>query len=156
MQGINIAEQGHVVNVIPPIDITGGVNGDRFKMNNYGKATIIVQVGVSSAAFTKIIVREADAATSGNVTDIAFSMYKEETAAGDTLGARAAIAAAGYTPHANDNIMYVIDIDASELTDGRNWIELALTNGTNAVLASAIAILSGSRFGHDQNETALV
>ena len=32
MQGFNIAEMGHVVNVLPPIDITGGVVGDRFKM----------------------------------------------------------------------------------------------------------------------------
>ena len=60
--------------------------------------------------------READAFTSGNVTDIAFAVYKEETASGDTLATRVAVAATGVTPSANDNIFYVVDIDARDLT----------------------------------------
>lgn len=155
MPGINIAEMGHVVNVIPPVDITGGVTGDRFSMENYSHATIVVQVGVSASAFTKIIVRECDAATAGTATDIAFAVYKEETALGDTLAGRVAVAATGVTPSANDNIFYVIELDARELTDGFQWIELALTNGSNSVIASAIAILSGSRFANDQSATAI-
>ena len=79
MQGFSVAEQGHVVNIIPPVDITGGVNGDRFKMANYAHATIIVQVGVSAAAFTKIELWECNAATGGvDATDnvkIAFNVF---------------------------------------------------------------------------------
>lgn len=157
MQGINLAERGHIVNVIPPIDITGGKNGDRFHLKNHGKATIIVQIGVSAAAFTKIIMREADAATGGNTTDIAFAVYKEETALGDTLGARTAVAATGVTPSANDTIFYVIDIDARELTDGFEWLEVALTNASaNSVIASVVAILTGSRYAGDLSATAIV
>ena len=152
--GINLAEAGHIVNILPPIDITGGVLGDRFSMANHARATIIVQIGVSAAAFTKIIINEANAATSGTAQAIAFNVYKEETAAGDTLGARTAVAAAGVTPNAADTIFYVIDIDARELTDGFNFIELSLTNGVNAVLASAVAILTGSR--HASAESASV
>lgn len=155
MQGINIAEQLHVVNILPAVDITGGVTGDRFSMENYRHATIIITVGVSAAAWTKIIVRECDAASGGTATDIGFNLYAEETAAGDTLGARQEVAAAGYTPSANNSIMYVIEIDAAELTDGYPWIELALTNGVNSVIAAAVAVLSGPRYANDQSATAI-
>ena len=87
MAGINIAEMGHIVNILPPIDITGGAFSDVFSMENYAHATIIVQIGVSAAAFTKLIVEECDDFTPTNHTDIAHYIYKEETAEGDTLGA---------------------------------------------------------------------
>lgn len=162
MAGTYIAEWGHVVNVIPPIDITGGVNGDRFTMENYAHASIIVQVGVSAAAFTKVELWECNAATGGSdATDnvkIAYRVYKEETALGDTLdtGTSAAdVTTAGITPSANDNIFYVIEIDAAQLTDGFPFLELRLTNGVNSVIASAVAVLSGSRYSNPASATAL-
>lgn len=155
MQGINLAEQGHFVNVIPPKNITGGAVGDRFHLKNNGHATILVQVGVSAAAFTKILVRAADAATAGNTTDIAFNVYKEETALGDTLGTKTAVAATGLTPDAADNIMYVIEIDATELPAGKPWIEVELDNvSARSVLASCAAILTGARYQGDPANTA--
>ena len=157
MQGFNIAEMGHVVNVIPSIDITGGKKGDIFSMKNYAHATIIIQVGVSVAAFTKILVNECSAFDGSDRQAIAYSIYKEETALGDTLGARTAVALAGLTPSANDTIFYVIELDARELSDARQFVEIELTNASgNSVIASVVAILSGSRYGGDQSATAIV
>lgn len=160
--GFNVSEAGHIVNVIPPIDITGGVNGDRFTMENYGHASIIVQVGVSAAAFTKIELWECNAATGGvDATDnvkIAYRAYKEETASGDTLDSgtsAATVTTAGVTPSANDNIFYVLEVDAAQLSDGFPFLELRLTNGVNSVIASAVAILSGSRYANAASPTAL-
>ena len=155
MPGFNIAEMGHIVNILPPVDITGGVTGDVFSMANHSHATIIVQVGVSAAAFTKIIVNECTDFAATGVTAIAYSVYKEETAAGDTLGARTAVLAAGLTPSANDNIFYVIELDAAELSDGYNFVQLSLTNGVNSVIASAVAILSGARYAGTESSTAI-
>lgn len=149
------AQDGHIVNALPPIDITGGKDSDVWTMKNYAHATIIVQVGVSAAAFTKIILQACDDFTPSNTTDIAFRQYAEETAAGDTLSAVTAVAATGTTPNAADNIMYVIEIDAAELPAGFPCLRLHLTNGVNSVIASAIAILSGSRFAKDTNATAI-
>jgi hypothetical protein len=151
---MNLSEQGHIVNIIPPIDITGGVTSDVFSMKNYDHATIIVQVGVSAAAFTKLIVEKCDDFVPTTHTDIAYSVYKEETDAGDTLGARTAVVAAGLTPSANDNIMYVIELDAAELEDC-DKVRLEITNGVNSVIASAIAILTGSRYAGDQSPTVI-
>ncbi len=156
MQGINVAEMGHVVNVIPPIDISGGKKGDIFTMENYAHATVIIAIGVSAAAFTKILVNECSDLTGSDRTAIAYSVYKEETAAGDTLGARTAVALAGLTPSANDTIFYVIELDARELSDDRQFVEIELTNTSpNSVIASVVAILSGSRYGGDLSVTAI-
>lgn len=155
MKGITVAQQCHVVNILPPIDITGGVDSDVFSLKNHAHASIIVQVGVSAAAFTKIILQACDDFTPSNTTDLAFSLYSEETAAGDTLAAVEAVASTGKTPSANDTIMYVIEVDASELPAGKPNLRLHLTNGSNSVIASAIAILSGERFSGDTNATAI-
>ncbi|MGE5559396.1 MAG: hypothetical protein ACM3WV_12445 [Bacillota bacterium] len=155
MQGIVIAEQCHIVNILPPIDITGGAVSDVFSMKHYNHATIIIQIGVSAAAFTKIILEECDDVVPTTHTDIAHYIYKEETAAGDTLGARTAVASTGTTPSANDNIFYVIELDASELSAGFDYVRLELTNGANSVIASAVAILSGARHASDQSPTVL-
>ena len=156
MQGFNVAEMGHVVNVIPPVDITGGKKGDIFSMENYAHATIIIQIGVSAAAATKILVNECTDFSGSDRTAIAHAIYKEETAAGDTLGARVAAAAAGETPSDNDTIFYVIELDARELSDGSQFVEVEITNASaNSVIASAVAILSGSRYGGDQSATAI-
>lgn len=148
-------ENLHFVNLVPAVDITGGVTGDRFHMRHHKKAIIVISGGVSAAAWTKIILRSCSAATAGTATDIPFTLYAEETALGDTLGARTAVAATGHTPSANNGILYIIELDADELLDGHDWVELALTNGANSVIASAIAILSGSRYSGDQSGTVI-
>ena len=155
MKGINLAEGGKIVNILPPIDITGGKTGDVFSMAKHAHATIVIQIGVSSAAFTKILVNECTSLAAAGATAIAFSVYKEETAAGDTLGARTAVLAAGLTPSANDTIMYVIELDASELSVDSHFVQLELTNTTNSVIASALAILTGPRYAEAENATVI-
>ena len=55
MNGYNISEAGHLVNILPPVDITGGKTCQAFSMANYRHASILIQIGVSAAAFTKIV-----------------------------------------------------------------------------------------------------
>ena len=147
MKGFNLAEGGHFVNVVPPKDITGGVTGDRFSMKHFQHASIIVQLGVSAAAPSAIIVRSCTAETSGTATAIPFRYYSETTAAGDTLSAKADATASGITTiTANDGCFYVIEIDSEELEDGAPWVEVAITNTTNSVIASVGVVLSGARY----------
>lgn len=155
-KGIVIAEECHVVNILPPIDLTGGVTGDVFTMKDYSHVTIIVQIGVSAAAPTKIIINECNTIAGGAANAIAHAIYIEETAAGDTLGSRTEVLAAGTTPSANDNIFYVIELDAAALAEGFNFVQLSITDGGNATLASAIAILSGARYQEAGSRTAIL
>jgi hypothetical protein len=156
MKGFVISEQGHIVQVTAPVDVTGGATGQAFSMKNYQHASILVLIGVSAAAFTKIVVNQATDVSGSNPVAIPFSIYKQETAgAHDVLGARTAVAAAGYTPSANDGIFYVIELDAAELADGSPYVQVQLTNGTNSVIAAIVAVLSGARYAETQSPTVL-
>jgi hypothetical protein len=156
MKGFVIAEQGHVVNILAPIDITGGKTAQAFSMKKHGHASILLAIGVAAAAFTKILVNQCTDAAGDNPVAIPFSIYKQETAGAshDVLGARTAVTAAGYTPSANSGIFYVIEIDASELADGSPYVQLQLTNGSNSVIASAVALLTGARYAEVSSATA--
>lgn len=161
MKGIVTAEQEHIVNILPPVDITGGKVSQAFSMAKHGHATIILQIGVSAAAPTKIFVDQGTATAAvgtaiAGAAHIPFSIYTQETAGADqdVLSARTAVTVAGYTPAATDGIFYVIELDASELTDGNPWVQLNVTNGVNSVIASAVAILSGERYAGSQSATA--
>lgn len=160
-KGFYTAQKGHVVNHLPPVDITGGTTGQAFSMANAAHATIILQIGVSAAAPGLVTVQAgtATAAVGANVAGaaaIAFDVFKQETAgaANDVLSTRTAVAAAGFTPAATDGIFYVIEIDADNLPANKNWVQLALANTTNSVIASAVVILSGERYAGEANPTA--
>jgi hypothetical protein len=155
MKGFVLAEEGHVVQAVAPVDITGGVTGQAFSMKNHQHASILVLVGVSAAAFTKLIVNACTAADGSNPTAIPFNIYKQETAGAshDVLGLRTAVSAAGYTPSAADGIFYVIELDANELPDGSPYVQVQMTNGTNSVIGAVAAMLSGSRFAETQSPT---
>jgi hypothetical protein len=172
MNGFNVSEAGHVVNIIPPVDITGGKIAQAFSMAGYKHASIVIQIGVSAAAPTAIIL-SVGTATAGvgtavaNATAIPFNIYTQETAGAshDVESAITAVAAAGYSPAATDGIFYVIEIDANEMeaalagaltgTLGQfTYLQLSITNGTNSVIASAVAVLSGARFSEAQSPTA--
>lgn len=149
------AQAGHIVNILAPVDITGGKTAQCFHLKDHAHASIIVQIGVSAAAFTKILVNKCSDAAGTGATAIAFDIFKQETAgaSNDVLSARTAVAAAGYTPSANDGIFYVIELDAAQLDSANPYVQLQLTNGANSVIASAVAVLSGSRFGSEASAT---
>ena len=155
MKGINIAEQLHVVNILPPQDVDTGKSSLVFSMKNHAHATIIVQCGATHADAGNITVEECDDFTPTNDTAIGFTYYKEETAAGDTLTAKQTATTAGIDVSANDNTTYVIEIDASQLSAGYPNLILKWSDPGGATFGSAVAILSGSRYAGSENATAI-
>lgn len=154
MAGMNIAEACHVVNVLPPVDINGGVTCDVFSMENYAHATIIITMGVTGAAST-VTLEECDDFVPTTDTAIAFSYYAEETANGDTLSGRTAATTSGFATSTNNGITYVIEVDAQDLTDGFGHLLLKFSDPSQATFASVVAILSGSRYGNVSSATAI-
>lgn len=156
MNGFNVAERGHVVNALPPQSITGAVTSDVWSMKNYSRCSIIVTCGATNADAGFVTIEECDDFTPTNDTAIDFSYYAETTAAGDTLGARtAALAATGIDVSANDNITYVIDIDAAELSDGYPNLILKWSAPGGATLVSAVVVLSGAKYAETESPTAI-
>jgi hypothetical protein len=125
-------------------------------MAKYAHASIIIQIGVGPADGGNITLEECDDGVPTNSTAIVFSYYAEDTALGDVLGARTAAAAAtGIDVSANDNIFYVIEIDAAQLTEGYPNLCLVWSNPGGSLIASAVAILSGAKYAQAESPTAL-
>jgi len=160
-KGFQVSQDAHVVNVLPPVDITGGKTGQAFSMAGFGHASILLQIGVSAAA-PGLVTVDAGTATAAvgaavaGAAAITFDVYKQETAgaANDVLGTRIAAAVTGFQPAATDGIFYVIEVDADNLPAGSPYVQLAIANTANSVIASAVAILSGARYAGDQSATA--
>ena len=156
MKGITIAEQAHVVNILTPQSVAGAVVADIFSMENYSHATIIVTAAATDADAGFITIEECDDFTPTNDTAIGFSYYAETTDSGDTLGARTtAVAATGIDVSANNNIIYVIELDASELSEGYPCVAMKISAPGGAQIMSAVAILSGSRYAGTLSPTAI-
>ena len=154
-KGMVLAEEAHDVLAVAPIDINGGVtNSDVWSMAEAGHASILVAFGVTGAAVT-ITVEECDDFTPTNSTAIAFAYYAEETAGGDTLGTRQAATTAGITGSTNDGIFYRIEIDASQLTDGRPNLRVVLSDPSAATLATVVVTLTGIRYPQEESLTAI-
>ena len=160
MKGMNLSECAHIVNLLPPVNTTGGVTSVYFNMANYAHASIIVQIGVSAAAPTAVTVNAATSAAATTTAVIPFAYYScSTTATSDTLGVRTAATTTGFTPGAVDNIYYTIEIDSDELLaagNGYNYIGVTQGNTTNSCIESMVAILTGPRFAQGSGIQATV
>lgn len=143
MSRMVMAEQAHIINILPPQDVSGGVTSDVFSMKNASHVTIIVTAGSTNADAGNITIEECDDLTPTTDTAIAFNYYAEETDSGDTLGDRTAATTAGIDVSGEDNITYVIEIDAEELSEGYPCLELKWSACGGATYGSAVAILTG-------------
>lgn len=151
MSRFHIANEGHVVSVLPPV--SGGASGVTFSMKNYSHASIIVQQGVGASAMTVSLVRQPAFGSGGTGTAIAFDYYLEATSGGDTLAGRVEATAGGVALTSGSNQILVIEVDDDELITSCPNLTLQMTAATN--LVSAVAILSGARYAQDQSGTVL-
>ena len=151
MKGFNIAELGKAVAGVAPVDI-GGVakTCDYFSMENYSHVDIIVYCGAITNSST-IIVYESDDASGSNKTAIAFNVY---TVVAGVTGARTLNAATGLVTGTTNGSMWVISIDASELTADYPFITL-ITDTAAANIITIVPILSGARYAQAVPPSAL-
>ena len=156
-KGFYTAQEGHVVLLSPPVNITGGFTSPAFNMGGWQHASIIISIGVSAAAPGNIQLFACPDITGNNAVALGFDLFTCETSNTDVLGTRQAIAATGYTPSANDNIFYVIEVDAGHLASlNVGYLQLRIANGANSVIASVVAVLSAGRFAGESSPTVLV
>ena len=155
MSYFNAAQEGHIVSILAPVDCNSGKTGESFSMENWSHASIIITGGVSAGA-TTITVSENNNASQGGTTPIGFNYAAETTAAGDTLGALTACSSSGFATSTNNGIIYVIELDAAQLSAGYKWVTVHFSNPSASNIIGASAVLSGGRYACDQSATAIV
>ncbi len=159
--GLNIAERCHVINLIEPIDITGGAKVSPYvDLRKWSHATVIVTYGVTNADPGDITVEQYNGSLH---PDMNFTYYVELTDGGDVLDTgptATTVAATGLDGSAilgaTDHIMVVIEIDSSDLTDGYYAFRVNLgANEGGGTIAAATCILTGGRYAGYGSPTAI-
>lgn len=153
-KGFNIAEQAHVAVYRYPVDLDSSQQAaqttDWLNFSDHSHVSIIVALGVTGAAAV-IKLQSADDSSGTNATDMAFNVYKAETADSDVAGARTAIASTGLTCSGNNNIFYVIEVDAAELPQGQPFLGVHIADPAAATFGCVVAVFSGTRYGGPQS-----
>lgn len=157
---MNLAETCHFVNLHPPQDnSTNPKVLPVFDLEGYSHVTIIVQIGASHSDAGFFTIEQCNALSPSVHPDFAFQYYAEETDAGDVLDAAPTrvVAATGIdmAPAGVNNIMYVVEIDAAELTSGYHHLRCNMSAAGGANLISCLAILSGARNACPASPTVL-
>jgi hypothetical protein len=164
------AELGHVVNLLPPQNITGGVAqvNPAFKMTGYKHASILVSFGAEAVQLSGTMQVFLVPSVAGVGIAIPFNYYFQ--AAGgpgnDVLSSIQNAPAAGLTLAVGDapaNGLIVIEIDANELEsasgalastvlagsiNGDTYISLSIPSAAAANYAAVTVVLSGARFAY--------
>ena len=154
-KGITLSQECKIINALGPVDVGGAAKTtDYWSMEDYAHATIIVTTRVvTNDVLLKIY--ESDNLSGSTKSFIDFKYAQELTAAGDTLAALAWVGAAtGLQTGTNNTTTTVIEIDASQLTDGYPCMALLTDNAGNALIAVTV-ILSGARYQKDPMATAI-
>ena len=166
MSGFNLAEQGHLAFLeLGAFDLnTAGHAGTVINMENYSHITYIIRMEATVRAASVATVESCSAMGGGGTnTAIPFAYYctalASKTALGDVLGAKVAVivAATGIIPAAGgaDNIMFVIDLESSQLISGHVGFRLVIADPGAGALATILCILSGARYASPQSPTVI-
>jgi hypothetical protein len=172
-KGFNICEDGHLVmclgtDTVPAHELNGADHHFAVvNMENWNHVDFVVFFGTSPRAAAVITVESCSnwvtlAGSPTTATKIPFQYYQRLTAQ-TTMGndidsaiQTQATAATGIVPTAGtDNILYVISLDASQLTSGHVGFRLDIVNAGAGCLATVFAICSGARFAGSARPTVM-
>jgi hypothetical protein len=112
-------------------------------MKNYSHATLIFMFGaMTGTSILKVREGASDGATTADLTfSYRVTAIACKTDSADVFGTEATSAAWSITDGTYEDKTLVIEIDASELTDGYDWITPNISAVANPLLVSGVAIL---------------
>lgn len=147
----------HIVPITAPAQKTATFITPHVKMSKYESVQFLVMLG-ALATDDFVMTVTASAATAGSTsTALAFN-YRSTAAAGtDTLGDVTAVASTGLTiaNASMDNMILIIDVDASELTSDKPYVGLTFTDPGSADAYIGVVALLKPRYPQATNDGTL-
>lgn len=155
MRGARASEELKLVPVLEPADYQAGIDGDSINMRWASHASIVLEFGaITGDAVLKVYEGATDGAkTTSKAFKYRLSSGDFKAASADLWGAvSTSVAADGVTLTAAtyDHRMVAIELDAEELTDGLPFLTIELSAAADVLNLSALAVLSGLRYGAGQ------
>ncbi len=156
-RGFNIVQEGHVVSVLSPGSISGGVSGQIFSMKRAAKCNISLSWGALAAGQGAVTLSACTDLAGDNATPLAFDLYQQigSGPGGDVYQPRQSISTMGYTPFIPATVD-ILEIQADQMPDGFSYLKLSIADGTNADAVSAVALLTGYRYQGDGTVSATI
>jgi len=151
--GFNIAEQGHVVQMLAPLSVSAATSSEVISMENWSHVSFICMKGAGSSATIQL--EECTSFAGAGAATRIFSYAREATAAGDTLSALTIATTAGIAMTTASGVLLVIEVDADELTDGYPYLRLKCADPGTTHLGAWVAVLSGGRYQEDVTSTVI-
>jgi hypothetical protein len=165
VKGFYLAQEGHVVNALPPQSISGGKSALAVNMANYAHLSLIIAAGALASGATAVELFSCTNEAGANAVAQSFNYWSQAAggAGNDVFQAGSAansgrtfVASGSFAPAAVANGLIVIELDAAALPQGSPYVLLTLTDGADADYYCVIAELSGGRFTGDESPTVTV
>ena len=127
---------------------TAGHVGDWYSLKNFRHITYIIAQGAWAASGTPAVTFDVATAVDGTgSTDWTGVTKKFSKVAGTGLFVEAAVVAGTFNLTVVDNTVTIVEIEANELPDGYDCIQMDIADPANALcFAAVLAILSGNRY----------
>jgi len=128
---------------------------DVVNLSNYDKVTWVLSKNAGATGTATITVSSCDNVTPSTEVAIPFAYWV--CTSGDTFGDMQEATASGFATTAGTNQVYVIEVNASELSGTNKYIRLVGTELVNSPVTGGLTcILSGPRFTSEVPVTAIV
>jgi len=153
-KGIYLAEEATIIPIIPGSSAVAGTQtSDWFHLKEAAHASILIMTGATTSGPT-VTLHEATSNAGSGSTAIVFNYAEASTAGSDIPLAVQAATVGGFGLSTRDNMWWVIELDASQLSDGSPYVAIQLTSAA-ATIVSAMAILTGRRYSEDIGLSAI-
>ena len=155
MSSEKLIQTTHVVTLLAPVAdaLAGTKTTNSVNMGGHTHLTAYIQRG-AVASGTSVVTVQSDAnSAASSPTAIVFRAKKPTASTQDSYADEVDVAAAGYTLTAElDNLIDIIEVNASDMSGADNYISLKFVEGVDhPMLVGVIGVLSGSRQkGDDQ------
>lgn len=154
-----LSEKLHMVTAIAPnADLYDTAQTtDYISLKNYNSIMFVIQQGIGATGTATITVAMASDASGTGATNIPFKYRRvSNTATSDVEGAMTDATASGFTTTAGSNQIYLVEVNAEELDDGKPFVALTATEVVNSPVAGAIlAVMGEARFAGSTHLTAI-
>jgi len=137
------------IGAVPTDAVAGAITGKRVHLKNAAGCTIVVVTTGASTDITDVDLQQHTAASGGTTADLDiidhFYYKSEATLDGDetwTKGTQTAASEITNVGAASEELLLVIEVDGTKLSDGYEWISLDIPDlGTNGTRHCAILYL---------------
>jgi hypothetical protein len=162
-KGFWATQDGHVVNILPPVSAGAAQTGTRFNMALWAHASVLLRFGAAGGPAGAITLNVYPAETGGSGVAIPFKYALQNAASApfDVFSEWVQATSSGYTPTEVADEIICIELDADDLLVANNgtYVELDIavgSLGTAAQLLDGLAILSGGRNASDMSPSVQV